>query len=116
MSHTIIEKAGEGGNNYQIAGRSASSTSIDLPNQTPTEMPYVTQSTLEAVPRNDYTVTVKADPGWYITDVTHDGVAENVPKYATEYEVHINDIKADHVIRSLFARAGYIKFNKGFAV
>lgn len=112
---SFVEKAAEGGHNDQIAGTDASATPIDLPEVAPGETPYTTRSDLLAIPRNNYTVHVQADPGWYVSEVLVDGVAQDLGEgFPRIFDVPFENVTADHVVKSKFERYGYVTIGKRF--
>ena len=99
-SYEIVAKAAPGGSVAQIAGSDATAEPIALETRTIEEDPFVTELDLEAVPRNDYVVSITPDPGYRLEEVTLDGAP-----LGPVSSVPLESITADHVVTATFAPA-----------
>ena len=101
LSYAIVTKAGTGGICEQVAGTSAEEAPIALVQNRVTDGVFVTRTDLEAVPKNDYVVTVTPKAGYEIDQVTLDGNAVAVSS-PTGMSVPITGIVSNHVVTATF--------------
>lgn len=101
LSYSIVTKAGAGGACKQVAGTDAASVPISLTQKPVSDGVFVTRTDLEAVPKNDYIVTVTPKEGYEIDSVTLDGKSVTVSD-RTGISIPIEGIVADHVVTATF--------------
>ena len=100
-SYTIVTKAGAGGSCAQIAGNDPTVEPIDLDQQSISDGVFVTKTSLESVPKNDYFVTIVPEEGYVIDEVTVDGAPIEVTS-PDGCAVSLPEISANHVVTATF--------------